>query len=81
MGKTSLAKFIADFANKNYSMITAHMMDDEVHTIEDLIIQIIERILNSIKSEKWSEKIFGFRRPYRISWSRWDEHKIQTIRK
>lgn len=60
MGKTSLANFISDFASKNYSMVTAHVMNDGVHSIDDLIIQIIERILNSIKSEKWSEKIFGF---------------------
>lgn len=58
MGKTSLANFISDVANKNHSMVTAHIMNDGVHTIEDLLIQIIERILNSIKSEKWSEKIF-----------------------
>lgn len=58
MGKTSLANFISDVANKNYSMVTAHIMNDGVHTIEELLIQIIERILNSIKSEKWSEKIF-----------------------
>lgn len=59
MGKTSLANFISDLANKNYSMVTAHIMNDGVHTIEDLLIQIIERILNSIKSEKWSKKIFN----------------------
>ena len=58
MGKTSLANFISDVANKNHSMVTAHIMNDSVHTIEELLIQIIERILNSIKSEKWSEKIF-----------------------
>lgn len=60
IGKTSLAKFISDYAKKNYAMVTAHVMNDGVHNIEDLIIQIIERILNSIKSEKWSEKIFEF---------------------
>ena len=41
-------------------MVTAHVMNDGVHSIDDLIVHIIERILNSIKSEKWSEKIFGF---------------------
>ena len=58
IGKTSLANFISDVANKNYSMITAHIMNDGVHNIDELVIQIIERILNSIKSEKWSERIF-----------------------
>ena len=60
IGKTSLAKFISDYAKKNYAMVTAHVMNDGVHNIEDLIIQIIERILNSIKSEKWSEKLLEF---------------------
>ncbi len=58
MGKTSLANFISDIAYKNFSMITAHIMNDGVHSIDELITQIIERILNSIKSEKWSKKIF-----------------------
>lgn len=58
IGKTSLANFISDLANKNYSMITAHIMNDGVHNIDELVTQIIERILNSIKSEKWSERIF-----------------------
>lgn len=57
MGKTSLANFVADFAEKDFSMVTAHIMNDGVHTVNELITQIIERILNSIKSETWSEKI------------------------
>ena len=60
MGKTSLANFISDFASKNYSIVTAHVMNDGVHTIDELVCQIIEMILNSINSEKWSDKIFGF---------------------
>ena len=58
MGKTSLANFVRDFAEKNYSMITAHIMNDSFHNVNELTTQIIERILNSIKSEAWSEKIF-----------------------
>ena len=60
MGKTSLANFISDYVSKNYSMVTAHVMNDGIHTIDDLVIQTVERILNSINSEKWSDKIFGF---------------------
>ena len=64
MGKTSLANFISDYAENNYSLITAHIMNDSIHTIEDLIIQIIERILNSIKTEKWAKKILEFFNEY-----------------
>ena len=59
MGKTSLANFISEFGEKNYSMITVHIMNDGVHSVDELITQIIERILNSIKSEKWNDKIFN----------------------
>ena len=59
IGKTSLAKYISDFVRNNYSMVTAHIMNDGVHDIDELVIQIIERILNNIRSEKWSEKIFN----------------------
>lgn len=60
MGKTSLAHFISNYAENNFSMITAHIMNDGVNSIDELIIQIIERILNSIRPEKWSDKIFDF---------------------
>lgn len=60
MGKTSLAHFISNYAENNFSLITAHIMNDGVHSIDELITQIIERILNSIRPEKWSDKIFDF---------------------
>ena len=60
MGKTSLANFISDYVSKKYSMVTAHVMTDGVRTIDDLVIQTVEGILNSINSEKWSDKIFEF---------------------
>ncbi len=58
MGKTSLANYISDFARNNYFMVTAHIMNDRGHDIDELVVQIIERILNAILPEKWSEKIF-----------------------
>ena len=58
MGKTSLANYISDFARNNHSMVTAHIMNDGVHDIDELVVQIIERILNAIRPEKWSSKIF-----------------------
>ena len=60
MGKSSLAHMIANIAETDYSMVTAHILNDGVHTIDELIIQIIERILNAIKSEKWADNIFNF---------------------
>ncbi|WP_298522985.1 ATP-binding protein [uncultured Methanobrevibacter sp.] len=59
MGKTSLANYISDFARNNYSMVTAHIMNDGVHDIDELVVQIIERVLNAIRPEKWASKIFN----------------------
>lgn len=58
MGKTSLAKYISDFASKNYFLITAHIINDSATSIDELIRKIIEIILNSIYSQKWSDEIF-----------------------
>ncbi|MBR5503697.1 MAG: ATP-binding protein [Methanobrevibacter sp.] len=59
-GKSSLAKFIINSAKKDYSMLGVHIMNDSVHTVDELIIQIIEVILNEIKSESWAQRIFDF---------------------
>lgn len=40
-------------------MITAHIMNDGVHDIDELVVQIIERVLNAIRPEKWSSNIFN----------------------
>ena len=37
-------------------MVTAHIMNDGVHDIDELVVQIIERILNAIGPEKWHDK-------------------------
>lgn len=50
--------YISGFAKNNYSMVTAHIMNDGVHDIDELLVQIIERILNAIGPEKWHDKIF-----------------------
>ena len=53
-----VANYISGFAKNNYSMVTAHIMNDGVHDIDELVVQIIERILNAIGPEKWHDKIF-----------------------
>ncbi|MCL2114718.1 MAG: ATP-binding protein [Methanobrevibacter sp.] len=59
MGKTSLAEFFNNIAEKEYKMVGVHVLNDGVHSINDLIHQIIERLLNEIRKETWSEKIFN----------------------
>ena len=77
MGKTSLANVISDISKNEFSMVTAHIMNDGVHDIEELIIQIIERILNSIRSEKWSKKIFDYLQDnIENCWDSWFKYKV-----
>ena len=37
MGKTSLAEFFNNIAEKEYKMVGGHVLNDGVHTINDLI--------------------------------------------
>ena len=41
-------------------MVTVHILNDGVHTVDELIIQIMERIFNEIRSEKWSRPILDY---------------------
>ena len=50
--KTSLANNILEISKKEFSMVTAHINCSSVNTIDELIIQIIEELLNSINSKK-----------------------------
>ena len=77
MGKTSLANVISDISKNEFSMVTAHIMNEGVHDIEEVIIQIIERILNSIRSEKWSKKIFDYLKDnIENCWDSWFKYKV-----
>lgn len=60
IGKTSLANFISDYGKNNHAMVTVHILNDGVHTVDELIIQIMERIFNEIRSEKWSRPILDY---------------------
>lgn len=60
LGKSSLAKIILKHAKEDYSMVGVHVMNDGVHSVDELVTQIIEVILNEIKSEKWAQKILDF---------------------
>lgn len=59
MGKSSLASYLKECAKKKYKMVGVHVYNDGVHTTEDLISEVIERILNEIQDESWSDKIIN----------------------
>ncbi|MCL2157319.1 MAG: ATP-binding protein [Methanobrevibacter sp.] len=60
MGKTSLASYINELVKRKYKMIGVHIFNDGFHDVDSLVEQIIERLLNEIVSETWSQKIFDF---------------------
>ena len=57
VGKTSLASYFKDIAEKKHKMVGVHVLNDGVHDIDSLIKQIVERLLNEIEKETWSNKI------------------------
>ncbi|MDR0912667.1 MAG: ATP-binding protein [Methanobrevibacter sp.] len=59
MGKTSLANYFKDIAEKKYKMVGIHVFNDGIHDVDSLIHQIVERLLNEIVKEKWSSKIIN----------------------
>ncbi|KZX14100.1 ATP-binding protein [Methanobrevibacter filiformis] len=63
MGKTSLASYFKDMAERKYKMVGVHIFNDGIHDIDSVIHQIVERLLNEIVKEKWSKKIIdGFKK-------------------
>ncbi|GAA5819054.1 MAG: ATP-binding protein [Methanobrevibacter sp. CfCl-M3] len=59
MGKSSLASYFKDYAEKKLKYVGIHIYNDGVHDIESLIRQIIEELLNNIQKESFFDKIFN----------------------
>ena len=57
VGKSSLAYYLIEYAKVRYNMIGIHIYNDGVHSLDDLINNIVEKLLNEIKNESWAEKI------------------------
>ena len=59
VGKSSIASYMIEYAKVRYNMVGVHVYNDGVHTIDDLIFNIVEKLLNEIKDESFGEKIIG----------------------
>jgi len=59
MGKSSLASYFKDYAEKKLKYVGVHIYNDGVHDIDSLIKQIIESLLNNIQKESFFDKIFN----------------------
>ena len=60
VGKSSVATYLLEYAKVRYNMIGIHVYNDGVHTIDDLITNIVEKLLNQIKNESFGGKFLGF---------------------
>ena len=59
MGKSSFADYLISCAKNRFDLIGIHVYNDGIHTLNDLINNIVERILIEINPESWSDKIFN----------------------
>ncbi|MDR3062597.1 MAG: hypothetical protein LBU40_00470 [Methanobrevibacter sp.] len=57
MGKTSLAGYFKDYSERRNKMMGVHIVNDAVHDVNSLVQQIIEKILNEVQKQSWSNKL------------------------
>ena len=57
VGKSSLSSYLIEYSKIRYNMIGIHIYNDGIHNIDDLINNIVEKLLNEIKNKSWAGKI------------------------
>lgn len=60
VGKSSIATYMLEYARVKYGMIGIHVYNDGIHSIDDLINNIVEKLLNEIKDESFGTKILNY---------------------
>lgn len=60
IGKSSVATYLLEYAKVRYNMVGVHVYNDGIHSIDDLIANIVEKLLNEIKDESFGKKILDF---------------------
>jgi len=59
IGKSSLGKFVREWAEEKKNFLTVHVFLGGVTTLEELVRKIFEGILKETKKENWFDKISG----------------------
>lgn len=59
IGKSSLANYLKSIAEKEAGMLGVHIFLGGVHTTEELVNHVFERILNESQGERWFDKVRG----------------------
>lgn len=57
IGKTSLSRFIADYVELEYNILTIHIENNGVETVEELLNKIITSLLKKAKKESTTLKL------------------------
>ena len=60
VGKSSVADYLIEYAKVRYNMVGVHVYNDGIHNMDDLIANIVEKLLNEIKDETFGKKILDF---------------------
>lgn len=59
VGKSSLANYLLEYARIKYNMVGVHVCNEEIHNLDDLINNIVEKLLNEVKNENFGKKILN----------------------
>ena len=59
VGKSSVASYLMEYTKIKYNFVGVHVYNDGVHDIDNLINNIVERLLDEIKNESWGKKIIN----------------------
>ena len=60
VGKSSIANYLVEYAKVRYNMVCVHVYNDGIHNLDDLISNIVEKLLNEVKNERFGNKILNF---------------------
>lgn len=57
--KTSFAKYVSSFVEKNYQMLPIYVNNESANTINDLIQNLVEEIFNEFNKKTWGRKLIS----------------------
>ena len=55
VGKSSIATYLKEYAKLKYDMVGIHVYNDGIDSLEDLINNIVDKLLNEVKDKSWAK--------------------------
>ena len=59
VGKSSIATYLKEYAKLKYDVVGIHVYNDGIDSLEDLINNIFDKLLNEVKDESWAKSFVG----------------------